>query len=95
MAADSVTEEEFLAWRDHPVTQYVMEAYKRMAEAQKNAWMECSWDAGHCDSFELAELRTRADAYKSMSECNLADFTSAVEPEEGRGPAIRSVHDQV
>lgn len=76
-----VTEEEFLAWRNDPVTQYVLEAYQRMALEQKAAWCEVSWEGGHCDSFELCALRTRADAYKSMSECELADFEAAVEPE--------------
>ena len=77
----AVTEEEFEAGLDHPVTRYVLDAYERMAEEQKAAWVECSWDGGQCDSYELCALRTRADAYKSMSECELSDFTAANEPE--------------
>ena len=81
MTAKTVTEEEFLAWKADPVTVYVMEAYRLMSEEQKAAWCEASWEGGHCDSFELCALRTRADAYKSMSECTLADFAAAIEPE--------------
>ena len=77
----AVTEEEFLAWRDHPVTQYVLEAYKRMAGEQKQQWCDVSWEGGQCDSYELCALRTRADAYLSMSEADLSDFIAANEPE--------------
>ena len=76
------TEEEFTAWRDHPVTRFVLKAYEKMAEEQKRQWADVSWEGGHCDSFELCQLRTRADAYRSMSESDLSDFTAAQEPED-------------
>jgi hypothetical protein len=75
------SEEEFEAWRDQPVTQFVLEAYRRMAEAQKLAWIEGSWEAGDANPIMLVELRTRADAYQSMSECVLDDFAATVKPE--------------
>lgn len=78
---DTPSEEEFTAWKDHPVTLWVLKAYELMAEEQKKAWAESTWETGNCDSYELATLRCRADAYKSMSECNLADFAAAHEPE--------------
>lgn len=75
------TEEEFTAWRDHPVTSFVLKVYERMAEEQKAAWVEGSWEGGRCDSFELCALRTRADAYQSMAGSDLSDFIAANEPE--------------
>ena len=75
------SDEEFEAWRDHPITQFVMEAYRRMAAEQKAAWVEGSWEAGDANPDMLIELRTRADAYRSMSECVLDDFAATVKPE--------------
>jgi len=75
------SDEEFEAWRDHPITQFVMEAYRRMAEEQKAAWVDGSWEAGDANPEMLIELRTRADAYRSMSECVLDDFAATVKPE--------------
>ena len=33
---------------------------------QKAEWMAQSWDRGACNPAELAELRTRADAYEAL-----------------------------
>lgn len=73
--------EEFAAWKENPVTQWVLKAYEQMAAEQHKAWNECSWEGGHCDSFVLQELRVRADAYRSMAESNLEDLAAAHEPE--------------
>ena len=74
--------EEFAAWRDHPVTQWVAQAYGKMAEIQRQAWVEATWDAGeHLPEAALVELRTRADAYRSMAECDYSDLVSIHEPE--------------
>lgn len=81
MATAEPTEEEFLAWKDHPVTQFVIGAYERMAEAQKEQWIRQSWDSDHADSYDLCSLKTRADAYRSMAESDLSDFIAAHEPE--------------
>lgn len=78
---DTPSEDEFAAWREHPVTRWVEKAYEKMAEEQKAAWVEQSWEGGHTDSFELCALRTRADAYKSMSEASLSDFAAAIDPD--------------
>ena len=75
------TEEEFKAWRDDPVTVYVRKAYERMADEQKEAWINWSWEGDNTDPIALARLKTRADAYRSMSESDLSDFASLFEPE--------------
>lgn len=79
--ATAPSEEEFKAWKDHPTTQWVLGAYRIMAEAQKQHWVDLTWEGGNCDSFELCTLRTRADAYMSMHQCDLSDFAAAHEPE--------------
>jgi len=70
------TDEEYEAWFDHPITQFVLDCYDRMAEEQKQAWMISSWEAGDPNPMMLIELRTRADAYRSMAECELGDLTA-------------------
>jgi hypothetical protein len=73
------TEEEFEAWSDHPITLFVLDCYDRMAEEQKLAWMIASWEAGDANAELLIELRTRADAYRSMAECDLGDLVAVNE----------------
>lgn len=75
MAANPpVSDEEFIAWRDDPVTGGVLEAFGLMAEAQKQAWLAASWEGGAVDPILLAELRTRAEAYSAIAECSYHDF---------------------
>lgn len=76
------TEEEFEAWHDLPITRFVMDVYAAMAEMQKQAWLDMSWDGGHANSEALIEFRTRADAYRSMSECELGDLVDVAEKDK-------------
>lgn len=78
---ETPTEEEFAAWRDHPVTTFVREAFLKMADTQRQAWLEHTWETGNCDSYTLCDLRTRADAYKAVAECDLSDLIAAHEVE--------------
>ena len=68
------TDEEYEAWVDHPITAFVLDCYDRMAEEQKQAWTYMSWEGGSSDPAALLEYRTRADAYRSMAECDLGDL---------------------
>lgn len=70
------TDEEYEAWRDHPITVFVLDCYDRMADEQKEAWLISSWEAGDANRELLIELRTRADAYRSMGECELGDLVA-------------------
>jgi hypothetical protein len=76
------TEEEFLAWRDDPVTAYVRGAFLKMAEAQRHQWLKHTWDTGNCDSYSLCELRVRADTFKAIAEADLSDIVAAHEEAE-------------
>lgn len=66
--------DEFEAWAQHPVTQYVAAAFKASAEAQRDAWAEQSWGTGQADPIELAVLRARADAYMALLETGLERY---------------------
>jgi hypothetical protein len=75
--------EEFAAWRDHPVTQFVFVALNAAAGEQRKAWDETSWEGGSADENLLLELRVRADAYNSMQEADYEGFCewANLEPE--------------
>ncbi len=60
--------EDWEQWRNHPVTEWVLAALNKSAEAQRRAWLDASWEAGNPDPMLLKELTTRADAYRAMSE---------------------------
>lgn len=78
----SVTLDEYEAWLEHPVTQWVMEAFEAQAGKQRRGWEEASWIAGECDPLMLNELRTRADTYKAMREAGYSDILNALEQDE-------------
>lgn len=73
------TREDFTRWLDDPITIFVFEALSTAADAQQKAWNEVSWDGGSCDAELLVELRTRADAYKSLQEGTYEAFCEWLE----------------
>lgn len=75
--------EEFAAWRNDPVTLWVMDAARKASEAQKEAWVEQTWQhGGKADNDQLIELRTRSDAYAALFECEFEDWAKLHEKEE-------------
>jgi hypothetical protein len=54
--------EEFAAWRDDPVTRFVMGALNRNAEECREEWLRLSWESGTADQRKLDGLRERSDA---------------------------------
>lgn len=77
------TRDEFAAWRDEPVTQFVFAALRRAQQAQRDGWLVASWQGGDADGNLLTELRARADAYASLEEADYLAFCewAGVEPE--------------
>lgn len=73
-----ITREDFDRWRDDPVTRMVFRALRSDADAQRDAWMKQSWDNGQANQLSLIELRTRADAYRAMEECNYLGICEAL-----------------
>lgn len=68
MAKPRVTAEDFANWRESSVTQWVMEASAKVADANRQKWIDASWEGGNCDPLSLTELRTRFDAYRALIE---------------------------
>lgn len=77
--------EEFLAWRENPVSQWVFRALQAVAEVQRQGWTAASWDQGEANPLLLVELRSRADAYRAAEETNYEAFCALNEqdPEAG------------
>jgi hypothetical protein len=83
--ADSAapSRDEFAAWRDDPVTRFVMRALERNADECREEWLRKSWEAGQADQRTLDALRERSDALLGFT----ADYeafceTLGLEPQE-------------
>lgn len=48
MPAD-ITDDEFAAWYDHPVTKWVRAGLSREAQQVREGWLTAAWDAGQLD----------------------------------------------
>jgi hypothetical protein len=74
--------EEFAAWRDEPITQFVMGALSRNAEECREAWMIESWEHGKADDLTLHALRERSDALLGFTaDYDAFCITLGLEPE--------------
>ena len=85
------SEEEFDAWRDNPITRWVMRAALKAAEANREAWISASWDNGEADPALLGEYRTRADAYRALSETSYDKWLELNESDEEAAARLGSV----
>ena len=74
-----ISAEEFDAWREDLVTQWVLAELGKAAAAQKAAWTEMSWGNGIVDPTELHILKTRADAYSVLAEVTFEDIAEIAE----------------
>ena len=80
-ASRVITEEEFEAWCEHPVTRFVAAAYQQAAEEQREGWLRASWDGGEADPKTLVMLKTRADAYRAFVETDWAHHAAMLQAE--------------
>ena len=68
------SEDEFDAWKDDPVTQFVLGALAVAADEQKDEWVKATWGTGEANPILLHELRTRADAYRVIADSDYTAF---------------------
>lgn len=54
--------EDYLTWRDHPMTQRVFAAMRAYAENRRDLWLRMSWEGEDPDPLRLHELRGQAGA---------------------------------
>lgn len=80
---EAPSRDEFAAWRDDHVTQFVMAALERNADECREEWLRLSWEGGQADQRKLDGLRERSDALLGFT----ADYeafceTLGLEPEQ-------------
>jgi hypothetical protein len=66
--------EDFARWRDDRVTRWVFAALATNADECREAWERASWTNGQANPLLLIELRTRADALRSLVDGSYDDF---------------------
>lgn len=71
-------EEEFAAWRGHPVTLQVMRALEAKEIEAKDMWMRLSWDAGKCDERLRADLKATAGTYRYVIEIDAEEVEAVL-----------------
>lgn len=69
-----MTEEDFLAWREHPMTRWFMEAFRLSAAQCEQQWRDGSWQSGIADQAALSELRAKASVFEDVFMATFADI---------------------
>jgi hypothetical protein len=69
-----IDKDAFEQWQAHPVTEAVMKALAKLAEANKQEWIALSWETGQADPLKLAALRASYDANKDLSELTFEEM---------------------
>lgn len=57
----TVSREEFEAWAEHPVSQWILKAFGSQADALREDWIEGAWEADRLDPVEKTRAHTRWD----------------------------------
>ncbi len=76
-----ISRDDFNTWRANPVTEWVFAGLERIAEAQRQHWIETSWEQGVCEPALMNELRVRADTAKAIIETEYERFCEVLEQE--------------
>lgn len=79
-----ITPEDWEAWRDHPITQLVMNGFERAGEQAKAAWQEAAWNVKYltpegreAQLIELARVKSQIETYDEIRGASLADVLAA------------------
>jgi len=77
-----IDREDYEVWRAHPVTEAVVRALQMLAEANKQKWIEMSWEGGQSDQSALIELRTRYETAMDLAELTVEELNGIIEDEK-------------
>lgn len=84
-----IEQDDFEAWRVHPVTEAVNKALVILAERNKQKWIDTSWDGGVADPVVLAELKARYEVALDLSELTFEELEQALDDEPKRNTTDR------
>jgi hypothetical protein len=85
---EMIDREAFEEWLAHPITEEVLKRVGELAEANKQKWIDTSWDAGNCDERVLIDLKARAQAAHDLSTIRYEDV---IDDDEHKVAEARSV----
>lgn len=61
-----IDQEDFEAWRSHPITEALMMCCGVWAEQAKALWVSASWDGGVNKDTDLARMKGQAEVLKEL-----------------------------
>lgn len=73
-----MTEEDYIAWRENPVTRWVMAACEASAELCKRQWQEASWETGVANQAALNELRAKHKTWRGIIDASFDDIQARI-----------------
>jgi len=74
-----MTEEDYLAWLEQPVTKWFMAAFKNTADLCEQEWKEGSWNSGNADPQSLLRLKAKHEAYTAVYTAYFDDLEARQE----------------
>lgn len=77
-----MTEEDFLAWREHPVSQWFFRAHEVSAALCERAWKEASWDSGVADQAALSVLKAKYEVFRGVVDADFSDIEARQDEHE-------------
>jgi hypothetical protein len=76
----SPSRDEFEIWRDNPITQWVLEGFRRAGDLQPADWLRSSWGDGEPDRNFLIRKRAMAAVYSDVVNVSHEDVAAFYEP---------------
>lgn len=70
----SIDADEYASWKEHPVTQFYMNAIKYAVDETRANFIAYAFDADGHDPYQLAFWRGQYSAYEGMLNSNYADI---------------------
>lgn len=69
----TVSNDDFEAWRDHPVTRWLLTAFGSQAEAIKEGWEQAAWHNDQLDPIDKTRAHARWDILDALSTLSYED----------------------
>ena len=80
----TINKEDFEQWRAHPVTEAVSLALQKLAERNRQVWIDTSWGGGEANPLTLSDLKARAEMAQDLSELTFEELSEVLDDESKR-----------
>lgn len=78
----TIEKDDFDQWQAHPVTEAVNRALVKLAEMNRQKWIDVSWGGGVADPVTLAELKARSEMCADLSELTFEQLSEALDEKD-------------